>query len=88
MECDARHRESDDHPRCTPDHDSPPSNPVDPFERDESEYKVGSRNDETDSRRSVKADFFEEGCGIVNEGVKTAELAFHSRRLIEARLAF
>lgn len=55
----AREDQANVHARCTPDHDTPSPNLVDPFQGDEGEDEVGSRDDEAYGCRVIESDLTE-----------------------------
>lgn len=74
VESDTGENETDDHTRCTDQHNPPPPDGVDPFKSDEREKEIGAGDDEADCGGLVEPDFGEEGGGVVHECVEAAEL--------------
>lgn len=59
VEGDTGECQAEDHPRRTPHHDLPASDPVYPRQSDKCEYEVCPRNDQADGGRLIEANLLE-----------------------------
>lgn len=75
MEGDAGEYEAEDHAWGRPDHDLPPANDVDVFEREEGEDEVGAGHNESDGGGLVETNLLEESrCKWLSIGLKSTRV--------------
>lgn len=74
MEANAGERQAKYHTRSRPDHYISSADFVDPLECEKSEDEVRSRDYEPHSCRLVEPNIFEQCCGIVHQGIESAQL--------------